>query len=188
MPATLKEVVFNWNFTPATPEQIGSADGILTQSWSRRADGKPGRGNVELARIAAQMWKQNHAPIIPQEEVSWVLKERNIPCAFVAGGSSDGRSTLAWDTWAVAKAHVGYCREMRIRRPILVAHPLHMNRALWSYRRLGLDVLPAPVSWELEKYQDPGLVHPGMQSMEVLPRWILREKIIRLGYWGFGRV
>jgi hypothetical protein len=183
----LWKALTDWDFVPASEGQIRSSQLVVTQAWSRRKDGRPGAGNRMLAEATEGVCIGFNKPVFPQEEVAWGLPKW-VPVVGVAGGSETGGSTLEWNTYAVAKVQHDYCRKHDITRVIVVAHPLHMNRALWVYRRLGLEAVPAPVSRRLCWYQDQGLVHPAFRRgwgipviwfRELLARWlfVLQAKV-----------
>lgn len=154
----LWRIVFSWSFKVPPKEELETADLILTQAYSRNADGSSGPGNEILASVVRDCYILFGTPVLPQEEVSWCLTE-SVPQVGVANGSKDGRSTIGHNTYTVAVMQAEYCRGKGVKTVIVVAHPIHMNRALWVYERLGLRALPASMPLDYGKYQGPNLMH-----------------------------
>lgn len=150
--------MFSWSFRLPLEEELEKAELIVTQAWSRNADNTPGPGNEILAKVAKDYHERFGQLVFAQEEVAWCLPP-HVPQTGVAGGSPDGRSGASWDTYAVAHLQAAHCHRLNIKTVIVVAHPLHMNRALWTYERLGLKALPASMPKDYAKYQGPNLVH-----------------------------
>jgi len=113
------------------------------------------------------------------------MAEPTLQCAGVAGGSSDGKSTLTWNTETVAAAQAKYCRTHRITHVVLVAFPFHMNRSRWTYEKLGLTVTPAPVPKDMHLYVSPGLVH---SSHRFVWTAFLREFLCRILFLLQGKI
>ncbi len=152
-----------FGYTEGTEDDIRRAELIVTQAWSLRRDGAPGKGNEAIATVAKNLHEKFALPIFLQEEAALALEQRypQVPIAGVARDPSKtgGRSTLSWNTWAVANAQAEYCREHGISKVVVVAHYLHMKRALKAYKKLGLEAVAAPMPREWEAYRDPKLVH-----------------------------
>ena len=180
--------MFCWRLPPAAYSEIRAAlntgnCAVATQSWSRRGDGSAGSGNKIMAWIARRITNESlcGCPIIAQEEVAGELGRES--CAFVAGGSADGRSTVSWNTAAIAELQANYCKSHNIQTVILVAGPFHQGRSKWCYERHGLRVLVAPrYGWRLSDYQDRQLVHWVAQGPERLPIAWARELLTRIWF------
>lgn len=171
--------LFRSSFEQATDESIEKLKevrrvAIVSQAWSLRKDGKPGRGNEELANVFWPLYeKLPEAKTYPQIEVSLALSHRRF--TKVIGEPSDGRSSIAWNTYAVAQRQMLECRKENIMTVVVIAHPLHMVRALWTYRRLGLVACPGPVTMDWDAYVDPELVHWACRSKRLYPALWARE-------------
>jgi uncharacterized SAM-binding protein YcdF (DUF218 family) len=59
----------------------------------------------------------------------------------------------ARDTYENAKYTKEICMNYNFKRPILITSAFHMKRALWSFNRVGLDVIPYPAGFK-SKYMD----------------------------------
>ena len=72
------------------------------------------------------------------------------------------------------------------RKAILVSHPLHLYRARWLFRRIGLDVVTSPTSTEVERIAPPlrawyagreaaAILITALDGWEIVPpEWIAR--------------
>ena len=179
-----------WKFPMATQQELFRADAIVTQAVSRMKDGSAGHGNLLLAlhvrRMQQVFFKQElgrELPVIPQGEV--VLAMPDLPgVVAVADGSPDGKSTLLWNTYTVAAFQAEICKQHGWRTVIVVTFDLHMGRALWTYRSLGLDPLPGPVIGR--GYTHRKLVHWGMRAKwrVFLRELALRHVFLLLGKFG----
>lgn len=177
----LWRAVTRWRFLPPPDNAYRLCGLIVAHSWSRRKDGTPGQGNKLMARTTEHARFATGLDVFPQEEVAQAMEHRDL-IVGIAGGSKDGRSTLKWDTYAVAKIQADYCRANNIRGVIVVAHPLHMGRALWTYQKLGLYARPARMPDKLEAYQDPALVHVTHRHRWTIPLFAVRELLVRILY------
>ena len=175
--------LFVWNFIPGPEEGLQEAQLIVTQSCSRGRFGTPGKPNRELASVAVALQRRLALPVFSQEEVA--MAESDLRCVGIAGGSPDGKSTLTWNTAAVARMQVAYCREKGITHVVLVATCSQMNRARWVYERMGLKVTPAPVSKDMRLYLSTGLVH---RSHRFLVTAYLREFLARIIFLLQGKI
>lgn len=174
---------FVWRFAPANEAELTTADAIVTQACSRMKDGSPGPGNNILAVVTRQMYERYPvAGILPQDEIA--LADPGLPYSFVARGRPDGRSTVSWNTYEVAKMQAAECFRRGWKKVIVVAFPMHMGRALWTYEKIGLDPLPAPMPSGMKQYLHRNLVH---WSHHGRLRIIIRELFCRLLFlvWGW---
>lgn len=176
---SLWKAFIDWDFVPATDEQMQGAQLIVTQAWSRCKDQSPGAGNILLAKVADDLSAKTGLKVFPQEEVAGALSHKT-PVAGIAGGSKDGASTLEWNTESVAKLQIEYCHEHKLTRVIVIAHPSHMNRALGVYRELGLLAIAAPVPRKWAPYQDPDLIHWWFRYRWMIPIAWARELLARV--------
>lgn len=169
--------LFKWNFSLPTESELMAADVIVTQAFSRLANGKAGPGNELLAQAARDLQKRFSLPILAQEEVS--LAAPDLQCELVVKSSADGRSTIQVNTFTVAKAQAEFCARKGWKRVIVVVVPYGRGRALWVYERLGLKAVPAPVA---EKgYEHPNLAHWTARGGRIRSFFaIVRELLCRL--------
>ncbi|HBR22863.1 MAG TPA: YdcF family protein, partial [Nitrospiraceae bacterium] len=59
------------------------------------------------------------------------------------------------DTIENAKYTMEICKKLKYKKPILVTSACHMKRAIMSFRKIGIDVLPVPANfrtWKNKKY------------------------------------
>ena len=148
--ATISDVLFRWNIPPASEEELNTAKAIVTQSTGWEKDQQtPGVGNVILADITHGLWQRLQIPVLPQIEVELaerIRRRRPFPSAFTADQTTDGRSTMEWNTHTVAALQRAWLQKNNIPLcVILIASPIHMGRAKWVYEKMGFKVRPAPV-------------------------------------------
>lgn len=123
---TLLKCLFCWRFKPASDEELSSADAVVTQSYGRHKDGTAGVGNVVMAAIAKQLHEKYRLPVIPQEEL--VMADPTLPYYDIAGGSKDGKSTVNWNTYEVAKLQANTCKKNGWKKMIVIVS------AAWSWK------------------------------------------------------
>lgn len=172
--------LFVWRFKPATDAEMFSADAIVTQSYNRHKDGTMGPGNLIMASVAKKLHGQYGLPVIPQEEL--VMADPTLHYFDVAGGSKDGKSSKNWNTYEVAKFQANVCRANGWEKVIVVVAPLGAGRALWCYKKLGLEPILAPMP-------HGGYYHPDNQTFTLRGpiRLFIREFLCRLLFlkWGY---
>jgi hypothetical protein len=153
---------FRWQFEQGTEQELSTAEIILTQGCSRLKSGAAGKGNDLMARSTRALHERfPHIPILPQEEVR--IADPDLPYVGVAsiGDEREGKSSMSWNTYEVARIQAEYCRKHGLTRAIIVAHPFHMGRSLWVYEDLGLTTIPAPMLGKTSDYYgEADLVHP----------------------------
>jgi hypothetical protein len=76
-----------------------------------------------MARVAKRLHEQFHLPVIPQEEL--VMADPTLPYLEIAGGSRDGKSTMQWNTYEVAKFQANICKARNWKTVIVVVAPMH---------------------------------------------------------------
>lgn len=159
--ATLYDTLFTWRIPPASEQKLQTARAIVTQSTGREKDQEtPGRGNFILADVTHALWQRLKIPVLPQIEVRFAEKLRRgtgFPAAFTADQTEDGKSTMSWNTYVVARLQKEWLEKNGIPlRAILVASPIHMGRAVWVYEKLGFTVFPAfvPTGQYFDSRQD----------------------------------
>lgn len=162
---------------PAMDDELRTAELIVTQAWSRRTDGTPGKGNAVLADVAKQLHLRLGLPIFAQQEVAEAIT--GVSCVGIVQIPDGGRSSRTANTWTVAAEQGAYCKLHGITRVIVIAHPYHMPRALSAYKELGLSAVPAPVPREWDRYRDPELIHWEARQKTPLP-FLLREKLVTI--------
>ena len=62
----------------------------------------------------------------------------------------------ARDTYENAKYTKEICLKKDYRKPILITSAFHMRRALLSFKKVGLDVIPYPAGFKSKNAQDAG--------------------------------
>ena len=150
--ASLWNVLFSWKVKPASREEMQKAAcAIVTQSTGREKDLEtPGIGNFLLAEATHALWEQCGVPVLPQIEVELAERMRrkeSFPSSFTPNQTTDGRSTLSWNTRTVAQLQKEWlCKNGIPLRVVLVASPIHQGRSKWVYERLGFRVFIAEVS------------------------------------------
>lgn len=176
----LLKCLFVWRFKYATEAELASADAIVTQSYNRHKDGTAGPGNLIMAIVAKELCLRYRLPVIPQEEL--VMAMPTLPCFAVAGGSNDGKSTKNWNIYEVAKFQANVCKANGWKKVVVVVVPLGAGRALWCYKKLGLDPILAPMPTS-------GYYHPDNQTFTLRGpiRLFIREFLCRLLFqkWGY---
>ena len=142
---------FYWTAPAPTQDALQRTGLIVTMSWRKNRDGTPGPGNLILAQVATA-WSLcfEHKPVFPTEEVSSSMPTE-IPRAGIVSGAED--------TFDAARIQAEYCHEHEIRSVMVVAHPLHMNRVIWTFERLGIRALPALMPTDYALYQGSDLKH-----------------------------
>lgn len=177
---TALKCLFSWRFPPANDAELASADAIVTQSYNRHKDGTMGPGNAIMASVAKQLHELYGLPVIPQEEL--VMADPTLPYFDVAGGSKDGMSTKNWNTYEVAKFQANVCKTNGWRKVVVVVVPLGSGRALWCYKKLGLEPILAPMP-------SGGYYHPDNQTFTLRGpiRLFIREVLCRILFlkWGY---
>ena len=138
-----------------------AADAIVVLGARVNADGSPGSDLTSRTYHAVDLWLAGYAPHIictggfKNERLSAAAVcrrfavELGVPAdrIFLADGSSNTSEDAA--ATAQVMADQGW------RKAILVSHPLHLYRARWLFRRVGLDVVTSPTSTEVERIAPP---------------------------------
>lgn len=168
--------IFVWHVTPASEGELRSADVIVTQACSRLGDGSPGPGDEILARVAKDLAEKYGLPILAQAEVAETDTDYKWYFIVSEPESAHGLSTKEWNTSVVAEDQVLVCRKKGYTKCIVVAHPDHMLRACGTYKRLGLEVLAAPMPDDQELYQHPGSVQWWYRPAPILGKWRYRSR------------
>ena len=170
---TLFRCFLDWRNCSGRPEDFTHAHAIVTQACSRLRNGSPGPGNLILAAVTRNLHDKYGLPILAQEEVPMAAPE--LPYAYIAGGSKDGKSTWSWNTYTIARLQARECDARGWHRVIVVTVPSHMFRALRVYEKLGLEAIPAPMP--RRGYLHPKSVH---WSARAEPLLYLRELLCRI--------
>jgi uncharacterized SAM-binding protein YcdF (DUF218 family) len=137
------------------------ADAIVVLGARVNADGSPGSDLTSRTYHAVDLWLAGYAPNIictggfKNERLSAAAVcrrfaiELGVPAdrIYLADGSSNTIEDAA--STAQVMADQGW------RKAILVSHPLHLYRARWLFRRVGLDVITSPTSTEMTKIAPP---------------------------------
>lgn len=174
--ATRYYTLFSWKIPPATEQELKTADAIVTQAFARLKDNTPGPGNAILAQVTRALYTKYHLPVLPQEEVAMADPFLTIHTKIIAE-SPDGRSTLKWNTYFVAKRQAEICQVQGWKRVIVVAVPFHMGRAVAVYHKVGLVPLPAKMPLPAAQYFHSDILDP---TLRFRTRATVRELLCRL--------
>jgi uncharacterized SAM-binding protein YcdF (DUF218 family) len=175
-----------------------AADAIVVLGARVNADGSPGSDLTSRTYHAVDLWLAGYAPHIictggfKNERLSAAAVcrrfaiELGVPAdrIFLADGSSNTVEDAA--STAQVMADQGW------RKAILVSHPLHLYRARWLFRRVGLEVVTSPTSTEVERITPPlrawyALREAAAILLTALDGWQLvpPEWIARLQRWTY---
>lgn len=111
---------------------------------------QPSAPALERLRYAAQLAKASGLPVLtsgglhygsPPSEAS--LMAQRLQLDF--GVTTTWREEASLTTWENAKLSAELLRKQGIHRVVLVTQSWHMQRSRWSFERVGLEVVPAPV-------------------------------------------
>jgi hypothetical protein len=132
----------------ATPQgDVGRADAFVALAIGLGPAGSAGESNVALARWLIEH-NPDHRPAIVQEGIYLALRELQDadPCMCVEEwvirlphreGVYVDTAGAALQAWAIL--------ELRgLRRPVLLAHDLHLQRAAWTFEPFGLQEVIVP--------------------------------------------
>lgn len=113
---------------------------------------QPGLMARERIRYAARLAKASGLPVLvsgglhydtPPSEArimaQSLLDDYGVPVRW-----EEGRSRTTWEN-ALFSAQM--LREAGIQRVVLVTSAIHMPRSIWSFEKVGLEVLPAPAGY-----------------------------------------
>jgi hypothetical protein len=140
--------VFSCWGTPQPEGDLSSAQIILTQAAPNLVGNREySLTNVALALMAERLQRELDIPIFAQEEVAVILRERgadlvgstpvfsNVPITSKQYGTgSEG----------VARLQLDFCQAHGYRSVIIIAFVPHAWRAIWTYQKLGFDVIVPP--------------------------------------------
>ena len=125
------------------------------------ADGSPGSDLTSRTYHAVDLWLAGHAPHLictggfKNERLSAAAVCRRFAVELGVPTDriylADGSSNTIEDAAATAQVMA----DQSWRKAILVSHPLHLYRARWLFRRVGLDVVTSPTSTEVTKIAPP---------------------------------
>lgn len=164
---------------------------IVTQAWSASCTGSPGKGNWVLATVAEELVSQYYPiHLVAQAEVSDALHKAHW-CVDPPKGVTLGRSSADWNTYTVALKQAERLRGIGVEKGatiIVVAHPVHMRRALAVYRKLGFN--PVPAEMPKDGYGDPKAKHFVARGEEWWRKPIIyaREWLATLMFWWKGYI
>lgn len=89
------------------------------------------------------------------------------------------------DTIENAKYTMEICKRLKYKKPILVTSAFHMKRAIMSFEKVGLDVLPVPANfrtWENKKYGWESYLPGGFDDVAVALREYLGLIFYKFAY------
>lgn len=108
-------------------------DSVIAFAFGRRSEpGVPATSNADLAREIVQRY--SGLPVLAEFEIASLLPADMVRLCII----STGRDRY-FDTRKVALTALPCLVEDGLKRPVVVAHPVHLKRALGTCRRLGLD-------------------------------------------------
>jgi uncharacterized SAM-binding protein YcdF (DUF218 family) len=165
---------------------------LIPQDGGQPADaivvlGRGGDFRPSRVQVAAELWRQQRAPLIfasgrsDATEIGQLLEAAGLPAEAI-----DGEPCSA-TTNENALFTAALLQPRGIRRLILVTDPPHMARSLLTFRRLGFEVTPhpSPVPQSLDNRKRQFLVlreWAGLIGYGVMGRYFARET----GEPGFG--
>lgn len=85
------------------------------------------------------------------------------------------------NTWENALFSADYLKQAGVERVLLVTSAWHLPRAVYSFQRAGIEVVPAPTGFEGEFGNEPGDWVPSSYSLHLCAR-ALREYLGMLAY------
>jgi uncharacterized SAM-binding protein YcdF (DUF218 family) len=174
------------------------ADAIIVLGARVNADGSPGSDLTSRTYHAVDLWLADYAPHIictggfKNERLSAAAVcrrfaiELGVPAdrVYLADGSSNTIEDAASTAQVMA--------DQSWRKAILVSHPLHLYRARWLFRRIGLDVVTSPTSTEVQRIAPPVRAWYAMREaaailVTALDGWkiVPPEWIARLQRWTY---
>lgn len=119
-----------------------------------RVPGPPGAAigalSLERVRAGAVLHRQTGLPVLVSGGVVDDLPV-TVGALMAESMAGDFNVPVRWvearspTTWENAEYSAAMLKEAGIRRVFLVTHAWHMRRALLSFRRFGIDAVPAPV-------------------------------------------
>ena len=138
-----------------------AADAIVVLGARVNADGSPGSDLTSRTYHAVDLWLAGYAPHIictggfKNERLSAAAVCRRFAIELGVPADriylADGSSNTIEDAAATAQVMA----DQGWRKAILVSHPLHLYRARWLFRRVGLDVVTSPTSTEVQRIAPP---------------------------------
>ncbi|MGA7179162.1 MAG: YdcF family protein [Thiobacillaceae bacterium] len=170
---------------PLSLDALPHADAIVVLGGGRHVD-MPEYGSdtvneltLERLRYAAYLYKATELPILVTggmpggghrsegELMKDVLKnDFSVPVAYVETG--------ALTTWDNAANSAPMLKRARIKRIFLVTHASDLRRAIWAFRRQGLEVIPAGTGFARVSIDSPLIFLPTVRSLAE-STWALHE-------------
>ena len=179
----LYAVLFVWDFPIASEAETKSADAVVTMaliplSWPGSASSS---GNRIMAKVAREIYEKYGKPLLISEEVAYADPE--IKYVHISEDPIGvGESSVVWNTHAIAKLQKEFCDKNGWKRVIVIASPDHMLRACWTYQKLGLKTLSAPMPKSRKSYRYPGSFQYSVIGFRI------REMICRFLFWRWGYI
>jgi uncharacterized SAM-binding protein YcdF (DUF218 family) len=162
------------------------ADVIIILGARVRPDGQPGSDLLSRTYHALDLYQAGYAKhiICTGGFAGDRLSAAAVACRFATEhGVPPGQAWLAAGTSSTAEDAAAAAEVMRARgwqTAILVSHPLHLYRAAWHFRRLGIVVYPSPTTTEVERIAWPlRLYYASREAVAIL--WSVAEG------WGMPR-
>ena len=175
-----------------------AADAIVVLGARVLPDGSPGSDLTSRILHGLDLWRLAYAPHII---CTGGFKDEPLSAAAVCRryavdwGVPANQVWLADDTTNTIEDAASTARVMAAqgwRSAILVSHPLHLYRARWLFRRVGLDVVTSPTTTETQRILLPLRVwyatrEAGAILITVLDErgWISPDWTARLQTWSY---
>lgn len=171
-------------FTPQPQDVIVILGGGAPRKAPEMGGLRPSTYTLERLRYSAWLHKKTELPILvsgggyhPEAPLmkSVLAEDYGVPVKWV-----EDRSRTTWENAELSRALLND----RKTRYIVVTQAWHMPRAVFSFERLGLDIVPAPTA---HSSRNPtkfrlGLWIPDTQSLAISER-VMREYIGYGVYW-----
>ena len=139
-------------------------------------NGKPGPGNELIAKTAKALSQMYRLPVLTQSEIE--LADDSLLYVYIYRGQTGGHSTMACNTYTITEAQASFCKKRGWKKIIVVAFPLHMGRAIWTYQLFGLETMPANMP-------KTGYAHSELIHWSHRKEWLffLREILVRVFFF-----
>jgi hypothetical protein len=160
-----------WEPPLASPDEIATAQVIVTQAVEYDRDNTPGPGNAILAEIAFRYARTCNLQVIPQKELLGAARP-TMPCVAVVGNTPmrTAAGVRPAHTATVCREQAEICRQHGWTRVLVITFPDHWWRTVMCYRKLGLvPLVPYMPSHQEARYYGPNAIRWHMRR-----RWTFR--------------
>jgi hypothetical protein len=157
------------------PQDPGQADVVGAFSFAFLKDGF-GRSNKEMARVVEDIHKGWDLPIMSQWEIAYAVQDQESKKALETIIEKHREEGKYLDTLEVAEQMAEQMKKRGRKKILVVAHPLHVWRAVKILQKLGVKALVAPLLWSVP-------FEPKSEQWWTRNRffWTIKEIPIRLG-------